>query len=479
MTKIIKKFADASPAVKASMALLFTNIILKGLSLISGPIFTRIMSVDQYGIVSTFQSWQNLLAVIVTLNLNQGVFNNGMLEFKKNRNEFQFALVVITTVFTIAFFAFFQTCSKTMMELFEIPVATIYIMMLYFLFVPAYQFWSGRQRYEYKYKAMTIIALCVGLFSLLLGIALVMIVPNDHAAVARICAMEGVNILVGAFFYAYTLIKAKFKIRFDYCLYALKFNIPLIPHYLSMYVLSSSDRIMITKMVNSSSTAIYSVAYTVASVIQIFWVSIEASLSPWIYEKLSVKDEKSVSKITSEIVLAFAVLCVGCTLFAPEIMALLAPESYRTGIYVIPSVAAGIFFTAVYSLYMRVELFHKKTGFATIASTCAAFCNIILNYIFIEKCGFIAAGYTTMICYALLSLFHYFNVKYNGYNNAINNKLVFELSVAVIIMAIGISLLYSYTIIRYIFIGLIMAIAFVKRHNIINILKKVIKNEWS
>ena len=64
----------------------FANLILKGLSLISGPIFTRIMPTDQYGIVSTFQSWQSLLAVIVTLNLSQGVFNNGMLEFKENRD---------------------------------------------------------------------------------------------------------------------------------------------------------------------------------------------------------------------------------------------------------------------------------------------------------------------------------------------------------------------------------------------------------
>ena len=53
---------------------------------------------------------------------------------------------------------------------------------------------------------------------------------------------------------------------------------------MSMYVLASSDRIMITKMVSSSATAIYSVAYTIASVINIVWQSIEASLSPWIYE---------------------------------------------------------------------------------------------------------------------------------------------------------------------------------------------------
>ena len=49
MIGVIRKFKTASPAVKASMALLFANLILKGISLISGPIFTRIMSADQYG----------------------------------------------------------------------------------------------------------------------------------------------------------------------------------------------------------------------------------------------------------------------------------------------------------------------------------------------------------------------------------------------------------------------------------------------
>ena len=60
---------------------------------------------------------------------------------------------------------------------------------------------------------------------------------------------------------------------------------------------------------------------------------------------------------------------------------------------------------------MRIELFYKKTTFATVASTIAAVSNIILNYIFIKLFGFVAAGYTTMVCYALLALLHYINVK--------------------------------------------------------------------
>ena len=97
MIGVMKKFKTASPAVKASMALLFANLILKGLSLISGPIFTRIMPTDQYGIVSTFQSWQSLLAVIVTLNLSQGVFNNEVLNISKINKNKPVQTTVITT----------------------------------------------------------------------------------------------------------------------------------------------------------------------------------------------------------------------------------------------------------------------------------------------------------------------------------------------------------------------------------------------
>ena len=457
MIGVIRKFKTASPAVKASMALLFANLILKGISLISGPIFTRIMSADQYGIVSTFQSWQSLLTVIVTLNLSQGVFNNGMLEFKENRNQFQFALVVITAVCTGLFFLIFEIFKTPLLNMFEIPPVMVYVMVLYFLFVPAYQFWSGRQRYEYKYKALSIITVCIGLFSLLLGVLFVLNASSENEAIARVCAMEGVNIVVGIFFFM---------------IIALKFNIPLIPHYMSMYILASSDRIMITKMIDTTSTAIYSVAYTVASVIQILWTSIEASLSPWIYERLDVQDEESVRKTSGQIMLTFAVFCLGCTLFAPEIMTILAPDSYKAGIYAIPAIAGGVYFTAVYSLYMRIELFYKKTTFATVASTIAAVSNIILNYIFIKLFGFVAAGYTTMVCYALLALLHYINVKNKKYDDAIDNKKILAISIVVIVVSILISILYSHRLLRYSFILIISLAAFIKRKAIIVMLRK-------
>lgn len=468
---LIRKFRTASPVAKASMALLFANLVLKGLSLISGPIFTRIMSTEQYGIVSTFASWESLLTVIITLNLSAGVFNNGMLDFKEDRDSFQFSLLAVSSGMAVIGFIIFIVFKNPLLELYELPVLAVYLMFLKFLFVPAYSYWSGRQRYEYKYKALSIITIVSAVLSMAIGIIGVLHVDDSHAAITRIVAMEGVSIAIGVVFFFILGFRARFRFKKDYCIYALKFNVPLVPHYLSMYVLSSSDRIMITKMINASATAIYSVAYTVASVITIVWQSIDASLSPWIYEKLDKGEKAPVRKLTTEIVLLFAGMCLGCTLLAPEIMKILAPASYSSGIYVIPPVSAGVFFTAMYSIYMRIELFYKQTGFATVATTLAALLNIVLNYIFIKIFGAVAAGYTTMTCYALLALFHYVNVKRRGYSDIINNKMFLILSMAVIVGSIIISLLYSYLVIRLSLIAIAVIIAIWKRKTIIGLLK--------
>ena len=471
MNKYIKKFNDASPAVKASMVLLASNLVLKGLSLISGPIFTRIMSTEQYGLVSNYNSWRDIFYVFVTLNLASGVFNNGMLEFKTDRDRFQFSLVAITAFLTGVFFVFFQLFQKKLTSLMELPSSLIYIMVLYYLTTPAFQFWSGRQRYEYRYKALALITILSALTSMIVGIIAVLNTPDGNSATVKIFVTEGINIAIGLFFILYTGYRARFRINLDYCKYALTFNIPLLPHYLSMYVLSSSDRIMITKMVGLSATAIYSVSYTVASVINILWQSIDASLSPWIYENLNSNDKERVRAVTGKTISIFAAACLFCTLFAPEIMTILAPEEYSAGIYVIPPVTAGVFFTAMYSVYMRVELFYKQSGFATVATSIAALVNIFLNYIFIRLFGAVAAGYTTMISYALLAVLHYFNIKRKHYDTAFDNKKFLIMSILVIAATCLISFTYSLSVVRYIVIAAGFVLAIKNKKYIISIIK--------
>lgn len=457
--RIIDRFQNESPAVKASMALLLSNLILKGLSMISGPIFTRIMSTEQYGMVSNFTTWQGLLETIITLNLAAGVLNNGMLEFKEDRDSFQISLVLISTVTAFIFLGVYFLFPEQLCNLFDVNKPLCLLMFFYFLFTPVYGYWAARQRYEFQYKTLFILSVGSTVISLIASVVAVFLVSDSQAATVKVIVSELPNILLGLFFYIYICYKSKL-------------NLPLIPHYLSMYVLSSSDRVMITKIVSKTATAIYSVSYTIGMVINILWQSIEASMAPWIYEKLNANDKESVRKRTFQILSIFMVACVLSRLFAPEIIWVLAPKEYYSGIYVIPSIAASSFFIAAYSVYMRIELYHKKTMFAMIATTMAAALNIVLNLIFIRKYGFVAAGYTTLVCYALLTLFHYLNVKKQGFEDCIDNKRVLLLSIVVILCSLGINGLYAFPTMRYVAIILILMGCFVKRRTILQVIKK-------
>ena len=146
-------------------------------------------------------------------------------------------------------------------------------------------------------------------------------------------------------------------------------------------------------------------------------------------------------------------------------------EKYFSGIYIIPSVSVGVFFTALYSLFMRIELYLKETKFTMFASLVAAVLNLILNYIFIPIYGMYAAGYTTLFCYIVLALGHYLILRKLKYNVIYDNKFLLFISILIMLLSIFISTIYKYNIIRYIIILIIIIIALVKRNNIIKIIK--------
>ena len=277
--KLKRKWGSMSLAAKASIALIIANFFQKGLSMVTGPIFTRIMPIEEYGIISTFLSWQNVLFIVATLNMAQGVFNNGMLDFKEDRDVFCFSIQSLANFSTLLFLIVFLVFNNFFIEIIDMNMYLLVLMFLYFIFVPAYNFWIARKRYEFKYKFSTSMMIVSSSLSTIFAIIFVLIVPDELKANARLTATEGVMIFIGIIMYIYLMVKAKCKINFKYWKYALKYNLPLIPHYLSMYVLASSDRIMISKIVGTGATAIYNVSYTVASILLIFWNSWQSNFA--------------------------------------------------------------------------------------------------------------------------------------------------------------------------------------------------------
>ena len=74
---ISKGYANISLSVKAAFWFVFCTLLQKAFSFVTVPIFTRIMSSDQYGLFNLYNAWLGIIVVLCTMNMESGVFVNG------------------------------------------------------------------------------------------------------------------------------------------------------------------------------------------------------------------------------------------------------------------------------------------------------------------------------------------------------------------------------------------------------------------
>ena len=116
MLSILKSKYNLMPIqVKASFWFLICSFLQKGISVITTPIFTRLLTTSEYGQLNVFNSWLGIITIIVSMNLYAGVYTQGMIKFNEERKVFSsslqglsLTLVVIWTVIYIAFYQFWN-----------------------------------------------------------------------------------------------------------------------------------------------------------------------------------------------------------------------------------------------------------------------------------------------------------------------------------------------------------------------------------
>ena len=93
---MLSKIKNAPDSVKSAVAFTISSLFIRGVAFVTTPVFTRIMTTDQYGVVSTYNSWQTILEVFALLGLTSaGVFNVGLNDYRNNRDKYIFANVVL------------------------------------------------------------------------------------------------------------------------------------------------------------------------------------------------------------------------------------------------------------------------------------------------------------------------------------------------------------------------------------------------
>lgn len=474
-----EKYRNMSAPVKASLWFTLCNAIQRGISLLSTPIFTRMLTTDEYAVYTIYQSWYTIISILATLNLSYGVFNNGMTKYPEDRPRFVSSMQGLSTCATaliaVIYFAFMSFWTGV----FDLSPLLMSMMLLEVLFVPSFLFWSAEQRYSYRYRKLVVVTLIMAVLSPALGVISVYL--SRFKAEARIISYVAVQVVVGLIFMIYNYRRNTHFFNREYWKFALKFNIPLIPHYLSTTVLGQADRIMIKKMVSDSAAAIYGVANTISMMMVIVTAAINNSFIPYTYKELKEERYDGIRKNTNFLLVIVAGACVIAMAFCPEIIRIFASKEYYDAIWVMPPIAGAVYFMFLYPLFANIEFYFEKTRFVAVASSIAAVANLVLNYIFINKYGYYAAGYTTLACYIVYAAAHYvfyklvLRQKLPQIKNIYNMKFILGISLLVIVAMLVMLLLYNHMIIRYCVIAAMLLVVVLMRKKIIARFKQIRK----
>ena len=379
------------------------NLFNKGVAFLTIPIFTRIMPTNDYGILTTYNSWVGIIAMFIGFAMHMGI-RMAFVDFKEQIDDFMATVLsftvemgVIVCLLVVLFSYLFHT---------QISVFLILICLGEGIGTAIIEDFSMYLMMKYKYKGRTALMVLPNLFSIIFSLIAIYFFLNNQLYLGKVIPTATISIVIAVFIVILFFLKSNARHNWRYLKYALSISAPLVFHGIALNILSQSDRTMITWLANPSQTAIYGLIYNFSMLATVITSALEGVWTPWFMEKYKKRDFTDINDVVIYYTKFVTFVMIGLILVGPEIVKILASKQYWEGIVIVPPVVLANYFIFLYTFYVNVEHFNKKTLIISLHTVLAAIINIVLNLIFIPQYGYIAAAYTTLASYFFALILH-------------------------------------------------------------------------
>ena len=204
----------------------------------------------------------------------------------------------------------------------------------------------------------------------------------------------------------------------------LSYTWPILIAGIAFIINETADKILIKyllpKGIAMRELGIYSACYKLSIFMTLFVQAYRFAAEPFFFNQFHKPDAKKIYAMMLQCFVLVALLIFLFVVLYIDVIKLIIPNQlYYEGIIIIPIVLMANIFLGIYynlSVWYKVT---NKTQYAAIISLIGAVCTITLNLLFIPKYGYIAAAWTTLICYLVMTLISFYlgqKVYYIKYN---------------------------------------------------------------
>jgi O-antigen/teichoic acid export membrane protein len=381
-----------------------SSLATGALAFISIPIYTRLLSTEDYGVVSIFIGIVSIMASLMAFSADRSVSRY----YFDQKNELDFKRFVGTScILSLVFFilnafilflfaeefGMLVGLSKEVVYLI-IPISGINIIGLTFE-----QIYSPLKRSK-EVAISSVLKVCLGFA---FSVALICLFKKDKFY-GQILGQIIAGIVIILFWIR--LIKPFFKWSFDtaYIKYIFTYSVPLIPYALSGVIIEQFGKIAIGSSQSISNAGFYSLALTVSSIVNIVIGVTHQAWNPYYFEYMNSKnynqlDQDFIKIFKLTILVAFSVAC-----FGNEIGLLLAKKEFSESLYLVPIFTIGYVFSQLSFAYIRNFGYTKKTQYMSITILVSGICNVLLNVLLIKSLGELGAAISFVLSYVIMAV---------------------------------------------------------------------------
>ncbi|MGG7198609.1 lipopolysaccharide biosynthesis protein [Clostridium butyricum] len=392
-----------------------TIIILAGkvstqfISFLLLPLYTFVLTTEEYGVVDLVTTYVGLFAPLVSLQMENSIFRFLVDERKntKKKSEIITNSYIVIVMLVLTLFIMINVVSYFVNIKYKVYICGMIISVIFSNILLQTSRGNGNN------KTYSIGGAIAGVVTVVLNIFFLVIINTG------IKGMFLSSIIGNSLCFLYVFIKEKAYKFIDFKLYnkekihqLLKYSLPLVPNGIIWWIINVSDRTIISMFLGSSANGIYSVSNKFSSIyIQLYNIfNLSWTETASLHINDSDKDE-FFSKTIQQMFNFFSSICIGIIAFIPFVFPILINDKYTEAYRYIPILMVASLFNVIVGLISVIYVAKKLTKEIAKTSLLSGIINLIVNLILVKKIGIFAAAISTIFAFFSMALYRYIDVQ--------------------------------------------------------------------
>ena len=393
------------------------------------PLYTAILSAEDYGTFDLFVTYASLLLPLINWQLDQGLFRF-MLDYRSNKDEQKklFSTLLLSSTAQNIIYVILFICIEPFLKIENAYFLLLYVVLQVYnaLFL---QFVRGLG-YSIKYTIASFIsASATTVLNVIALVFLRMGLQGLFVSTLTAQLLTLIYLVVSSRSWEYFSLK---NARIGTFKKVGTYSIPLIPNNLAWWVVNASDRTIISHVLGTAANGIYSVANKFPNVFINFYNILNLSWTETVSLHYNDEDrDEFLTDTMTSLVKLFVAACLGIVACMPFVFPIMVNAKYNAAYNQILILMYAMLFRVLVGLYSCVYVAQKNAKKIAYTSISAAIINITVDLILINKIQVFAASLSTLV--AFLSMFI---VRYIDVNKTVHMRIKKPIAVGSVLLSV-------------------------------------------